>query len=195
MNRMFLKQNNNTNRTRQPLKPQREHPINNEIGFPMVRVSDADGNQLGILDRRLAVDMARDAGCDLVLLVPNANPPVCKIIDYGKFIYGEQKKKKELDKIKRTTKVETKEFQFRPRIDLHDLEIKIKKMQEVINEGDKCKVIITFKGRENQDPFKGRDLIDLITTKLSSAQIENRPELTANKLVFLISTTIKKQAL
>lgn len=178
--------------SRNQIKSQREHPINDEIGFAMLRVSDADGKQLGVMDRRQAMDMAREANCDLVLLVANANPPVCKIVDYGKFMYAEQKKKKELDKVKRSNKIETKEFQFRPQIDVHDLDIKVRKMQQVINDGDKCKVIITFKGRENHDPNKGRVLIDLITSKISAAAMESKPELTANKLVFLIAPTVKK---
>jgi len=171
--------NNNNRRPRMPLRPQREHLINDEI-------RQHEGLPLGIIDRTRALSMARDQGCDLVLVVPNAQPPVCKLIDYGKFVYEEQKRKKEQERKHREARIDIKEFQFRPVIDQHDLEIKIKKMQEFIDTGDKCKVVIRFRGRENADPDKGKSLIARIMSLLSGAQLENNPELNSNRLIAMI---------
>jgi len=178
--------NNNNRRPRMPLRPQREHLINDEIRQHELRVTDAEGLPLGIIDRTRALSMARDQGCDLVLVVPNAQPPVCKLIDYGKFVYEEQKRKKEQERKHREARIDIKEFQFRPVIDQHDLEIKIKKMQEFIDTGDKCKVVIRFRGRENADPDKGKSLIARIMSLLSGAQLENNPELNSNRLIAMI---------
>lgn len=190
---MFQKTNQNFQR-RQPVKSQREHAINEEIGHRTVRVINAEGGQVGVMDTGRALDLAADAGADLVLIVPNAQPPVCRIVDYGKFIYDEQKRKKEADRLKRSARVEVKEFQFRPQIDMHDLEIKIKKMREVISDGNKCKIIITFRGRENHDTTRGRDLIELIASKIANSTLEARPELNSNKMTAIISPNTKKSA-
>jgi len=178
--------NNGRRNNRMPMRPQREHQINDEIRAYDVRLTDAEGGQLGVMSRNQAMSMAREQGCDLVLVVPNANPPVCKLIDYGKFIYDEQKRKKEVERKQRESRVDTKEFQFRPVIDQHDLEIKIRKMQEFINDGDKCKVVIRFRGRENADPDKGKSLIAKIMSLLTGAQLEHNPELNANRLIATI---------
>ena len=169
-----------------PIRPQREHLLNDEIRQHELRVTDAEGLPLGVIDRNRALSMAREQGCDLVLVVPNAQPPVCRLIDYGKFIYEEQKRKKEQERKHREARIDIKEFQFRPVIDQHDLEIKIKKMQEFIDTGDKCKVVIRFRGRENADPDKGKNLIARIMSLLSGAQLENNPELNSNRLIAMI---------
>jgi len=169
-----------------PMRPQREHLINDEIRQHELRVTDAEGLPLGVIDRNRALAMAREQGCDLVLVVPNAQPPVCKLIEYGKFVYEEQKRKKEQERKHRESRIDIKEFQFRPVIDQHDLEIKIKKMQEFIDTGDKCKVVIRFRGRENADPDKGKNLITRIMSLLSGAQLENNPELNSNRLIAMI---------
>jgi translation initiation factor IF-3 len=181
--------NNNRRNNRMPIRPQREHLINDEIRSHEVRLMDSSGSPMGVIDRNRALNMAREEGCDLVMVVANANPPVCKLIDYGKFVYDEQKRKKELEKKQRETRVDTKEFQFRPVIDQHDLEIKTRKMQEFIDSGDKCKVVIRFRGRENADPDKGKGLITRIMSMLTGAQLEQNPELNANRLI----ATIVKQ--
>lgn len=178
--------NSNNRRPRQSPGPKREHLINDEIHQYELRVIDAEGLPLGVIDRNRALSMAREQGYDLVLVVADARPPVCKLIEYGKFIYEEQKRKKELERKQRESRIDIKEFQFRPVIDQHDLAIKIKKMQEFIDTGDKCKVVIRFRGRENADPDKGKNLIARIMSLLSGAQLENRPELNSNRLIAMI---------
>lgn len=173
-------------------QPQRDHLINEEIRANTLRLVSSTGEQLGVVDRHKALILAQEQQCDLVLVVPNAQPPVCKIIEYGKFVYEEQKRKKEHDRKQRENRVEVKEFQFRTVIDAHDLSVKAKRMQEFIDNGDKCKVVITFRGRENSDPNKGSALITKLFELLTDAQIENKPELHGNKMIIMIVQAKKK---
>ncbi|MBJ7449965.1 MAG: translation initiation factor IF-3 [Parachlamydiales bacterium] len=120
--------------------------INKEIRALKVRVIGSKGDQLGILPIREALSMAEDAGLDLVEVVPNSDPPVCKIIDFGKFRYNQTKKDKENKKAQHHIKV--KEVKFKPNIDEHDLETKLKQARTFIEKGNKVKITCTFRGRE-----------------------------------------------
>ena len=148
--------------------PTREGPrINEEIGVLRVRLVDERGNMVGVVGRNEALNMAATAGLDLVEIAPNADPPVCKILDYGKFKYEEQKKKNEARKKQKI--IEVKEIKLRPSIDDHDYEVKMRSMNKFIEEGDKVKVTMRFRGRElahqdtrheRPDPGPGRSRRD-----------------------------------
>lgn len=120
--------------------------INGRIRAPEVRLIGADGEMIGVLSSREALAKAQEVGLDLVEISPNAAPPVCKIMDFGKFKFEEQKKKKEAKKKQKI--IEIKEMKLRPQIDPHDLGIKIRQMKEFLEEGDKVKVSMRLRGRE-----------------------------------------------
>ena len=155
-----------------------------------VRLHNSDGTLVGVVNVNQALDMASDEGLDLVCTVPNAVPPVCKIVDFGKFIYNEQKRQQEVEKKQRESRVDVKEIQFRPSIDEHDFETKIKKIKEFLEDGDKCKIVIRFRGREMSDTSKGYDIINKIIELIDIAQVEGRPDMNGNRM---IATIIKSK--
>jgi translation initiation factor IF-3 len=138
--------------------------VNHRIRVPEVRVIGADGTQLGILTSSDAIRAALDQGLDLVEVNPKADPPVCKIMDFGKFKYEEKKKANEAKK--KQNVVEIKEVKVRPKTDDHDLETKIKHIRRFLEEGNKAKITVRFRGREITHPEKGREVIDEILKAL-----------------------------
>ena len=120
--------------------------MNGAIRAPQVRCIDPDGEQLGILDTRDAINKAEDFGLDLVEVQPNVVPPVCKILDYGKFKYEAQKRANEARKKQKI--IEVKEIKLRPNIDEHDYQVKMRNVYKFLNAGDKVKVTLRFRGRE-----------------------------------------------
>src|SRR6202046_886628 len=122
-----------------------------------VRLVDERGNMVGIVPRTEALTMAADAGLDLVEIAPNADPPVCKILDFGKFKYEEQKKKNEARKKQKI--IEVKEIKLRPGIDDHDYQVKMRAMTKFVEEGDKVKVTMRFRGRELAHQELGMDVL------------------------------------
>ena len=156
--------------------------INEQITSTQVRVVDQEGNPQGIMTRNQALYNARNAEMDLVLIVPQAQPPLCKIIDFGKFAYNEQKKQKEQDRKQRESRIDVKEMQFRPAIDEHDFTVKIKKVKEILEEGDKCRIVIRFRGREMNDTSKGFEIIKKVTELIDGAQLEGKAELAGNRV-------------
>ena len=135
--------------------------VNHEIRVPKVRVITQTGEQLGVLTLHEALAMADQQGLDLVEIVPTAVPPVCKIIDYGKFRYDQTKREKESKKSQHQVKV--KELKFSPNISEHDLDVKFKQAKKFLEEGDKVKISCVFRGREMMHPEFG----DRILSKLS----------------------------
>src|SRR3982750_2013694 len=134
--------------TRGPLPTQNkdEHRINERIRVPQVRLIDEKGEQVGVVPTQQALAMARERGLDLMEVSPNAQPPVCKICDYGKFKY--EKKKKEHQARKKQTVIKVKEVQLRPQTEEHDLDYKFKNVRQFLQDGDKAKITIMFRGRE-----------------------------------------------
>ena len=120
--------------------------MNHQIDNRTVRLIDADGVNVGVVDREVALRKADEAGLDLVEISPNADPPVCKILDIGKYKYEEQKRKNEARKKQKV--IEVKEIKLRPNIDDHDYDTKMKAMKRFLEEGDKVKVTLRFRGRE-----------------------------------------------
>ena len=160
--------------------------INEEIRAEKVRVIGADGSQLGILSLKDALSSARDAGLDLVEMSPNAEPPVCKIMDYGKFLYEKTKKEKESKK-KRTT-VELKEIKFSCRIDKHDFDTKLNHAKRFLGDGNKVKITIVFSGREMNHTDRGYDLMANIKEELAGiGGADKAPSLDGRYMTLVIS--------
>jgi translation initiation factor IF-3 len=152
------------------------HRTNERIRVPSVRVIDEDGEQLGVMDTRDAVQKAREMGIDLVEIAPNAKPPVCRIIDYGKFLYEEKKKTAEAKK-KQVT-VEVKEVKFRPGTDDHDYSYRMKHAREWLSDGDKVRAAIAFRGREMTHRELGAKILKKLTEDLADiADVEVFPKM------------------
>ena len=160
--------------------------INEEIRAEKVRVISSDGSQLGILSRKDALQSAYDQGLDLVEMSPNAEPPVCKIMDYGKFLFEKTKKEKESRK-KRTT-VELKEIKFSCRIDKHDFETKLNHAKRFLGDGNKVKITIVFSGREMNHTDRGYDLMANIKEALvDMGGADKAPSLDGRFMTLVIS--------
>ena len=136
----------------------KETLTNEDINFPQVRVIGSDGEQLGIMSSDQALKMAYDKGLDLCLMTAQANPPVCKIMDFGKFRFEREKREKEAKKKQQV--VELKEIQLSPRIDTHDFETKAKHARKFLESGNKVRVVMRFRGREMSHMAIGREIID-----------------------------------
>jgi translation initiation factor IF-3 len=151
-----------------------------------VRVIGADGEQVGILSRDDALSMAADAGMDLVEIQPNADPPVCRIMDFGKFRFEQQKKLQAAKK--KQKQVEIKELKFRPTTDDGDYQIKLRNMRRFIEEGDKVKVTVRFRGREMAHTELGLAMTQRIEADLGDeVTIESRPRLEGRQMVMMIA--------
>lgn len=160
--------------------------LNERIRVPQVRLIDENGEQVGVVPTQEALRMARDKGLDLMEVAATASPPVCKICDYGKFKY--EKKKKEAQARKNQVVVKVKEVQLRPNTDEHDLDYKIKNAQQFIDEGDKVKFTILFRGREIAHTEPGFRLCKTVIERVGEAAIvELAPKLEGKKLMMILS--------
>ncbi|MFL5268924.1 MAG: translation initiation factor IF-3 [Stellaceae bacterium] len=167
--------------------PTREGPrINDEIGVIRVRLVDEKGQMVGVVGRNEALTMAVNAGLDLVEIAPNADPPVCKILDFGKYKYEEQKKKNEARKKQKI--IEVKEIKLRPSIDDHDYEVKRRSMVKFIEEGDKVKVTMRFRGRELAHQELGMDVLIRVRDDLDEiAKVEQMPRMEGRQMTMVMS--------
>jgi translation initiation factor IF-3 len=153
---------------------------------PEVRVIDEEGEQLGVMTVEQALQHAVEAGLDLVEVSPTAKPPVCKILDYGKFKYEQQKKKNEAKKKQKT--IELKEIKFRPNIDQHDYDVKMKSMHKFIDEGDKVKVTLRFRGRELAHQELGLEVLNRVRADMDEkAKVEQNPNMEGRQMVMVIA--------
>lgn len=160
--------------------------INQGIRVPQVRVIDFEGKQLGILPIAEALAEAGKVGMDLVEVAPNSSPPVCRIMDYGKFRYQQSKKLQVARKSAAT--VQIKEMRLRPKIDGHDREIKIRKVKEFLEEGDKVKISMLFRGREIAYTSIGYKIMESIREELESiATVEQHPRIEGRSMVMVVS--------
>ena len=160
--------------------------INGAIRSPQVRCIDPDGNQLGILDTREAIAKAEDFGLDLVEVQPNAEPPVCKILDYGKFKYEAQKRANEARKKQKT--IDVKEIKFRPNIDEHDYQVKMRNVTKFLNGGDKVKVTLRFRGREMAHQELGANVLARVREETEElAKVEAMPKLEGRQMVMVLA--------
>jgi len=169
------------------LTPTREGPrINTDISVLRVRLVDQRGEMVGIVTRNEALEMAADAGLDLVEIAPGADPPVCKILDFGKYKYEEQKKKNEARKKQKI--IEVKEVKFRPSIDDHDYDVKMRSMNKFIGEGDKVKVTMRFRGREQAHQELGMDVLMRVKGDLDAiAKVEQFPRMEGRQMTMVVS--------
>ena len=160
--------------------------INDEIRVPKVLLIDQNGEKQGEMPISAALEAAEEVGLDLVEIVPNANPPVCKILDYGKFKFQEQKKKNEARK--RQKVVEIKEIKLRPQIDVHDYEVKAKAMHRFFEEGDKVKVTLRFRGREMAHPELGMKLLQQVKADFEPvAKVEHEPRMEGRQMIMILA--------
>ncbi|HEX5319610.1 MAG TPA: translation initiation factor IF-3 [Stellaceae bacterium] len=167
--------------------PTRDGPrINEEIGVARVRLVDQDGEMVGIVGRNDAIAMAMDVGLDLVEIAPNADPPVCKLLDFGKYKYEAQKKKNEARKKQKV--IEVKEIKLRPSIDDHDYDVKMRSMNKFIEEGDKVKVTMRFRGRELAHQELGMNVLIRVRDDLGEiAKVEQMPRMEGRQMTMVIS--------
>jgi len=160
--------------------------VNEEIRVPQVRLIDQDGEMMGVMGARDAMLRAFGVGLDLVEISPNADPPVCKILDYGKFKYEQQKKKNEAKKKQKV--IEIKEIKVRPNIDENDYQVKMRAMKSFIDEGDKVKVTLRFRGREMAHQDIGVRVLERIRSEMDpTSKVEQMPRLENRQMVMVLS--------
>ena len=175
-----FRQNNFQKRTRD-----RGPKSNNRINSPEVQVIASNGENLGILNTNEAISMAKEEGLDLIEIAPNARPPVCKIIDIGKYKYDAQKKANQAKK--KQKKIEVKEIKLRPVTETHDYQFKIKNAQKFISKGDKVKFTIRFKGRELQHSHLGQELMEKIKVDMQEVgKVELDPRFDGKLIIMVI---------
>ena len=158
---------------------------NNRINSSEVQVIDHDGQNLGILNLQEAISKAKKEGLDLIEIAPNVRPPVCKIMDIGKYKYDQQKKASKAKKNQK--KIELKEIKLRPVTEVHDYTFKIKNAQKFLSKGDKVKFTIKFKGRELQHKNLGSELMDKIKSDMENVgKIELQPKFDGKQMIMVI---------
>jgi translation initiation factor IF-3 len=158
---------------------------NNRITAPEVQVIGSDGDNIGIINTNEAISMAKEQGLDLIEIAPNAKPPVCKIIDMGKFKYDAQKKANIAKKKQKI--ILLKEIKMRPVTETHDYDFKVKNAKKFIEKGDKVKFTIRFKGRELQHSHLGRELMDKIKIDMQDiSKVELHPKFDGKQMIMVI---------
>ena len=158
---------------------------NHRITSPEIQVISSAGENLGIINTNQAISMAKDEGLDLIEIAPNAKPPVCKIMDMGKYKYDAQKKANKAKK--KQKKIELKEIKLRPVTEVHDYTFKIKNAQKFLSKGDKVKFTIRFKGRELQHKHLGNELMDKIKADMQAVgKIELHPKFDGKQMIMVI---------
>jgi translation initiation factor IF-3 len=167
--------------------------INDEIRIPQIQLVDADGQNRGIVDTEEALYLAEEAGLDLVEISPNSRPPVCKILDYGKYKFQAQKKASEARKKQKT--VEVKEIKMRPSIDTHDYDVKMRAARRFLDEGDKVKMTLRFRGREMAHQELGLQLLFRVRDDLTEmAKVEAEPKLEGRQMIMILAPAVKSSA-
>ncbi|MDR2400874.1 MAG: translation initiation factor IF-3 [Deferribacteraceae bacterium] len=162
--------------------------INEGINYPEVRLLLEDGTQHGVVSSRTALAMALEKGLDLLEISSTANPPVCKIVDYGKYKFERTKKDKEVRKKTRQNQVDVKEIKFRPKIEEHDYNVKLKHIRRFISEGDKVKLTVRYRGREIVFQSYGLELLNKIVADVEDiAVVDKKPELQGKQQMMVIT--------
>ena len=172
------------NNNRMPTNKNSEYIVNEAIRFPKVLVIDENGNALGVKDRREALNMAKEANLDLFCISPNSTPPVCKILDFGKYRYQLEKKKKENEKKQKAMIQDLKQIQLSPVIDTHDIETKVRHSVGFLKNGDKVRVVVRFKGRQMAHPEVGEDVMNRFITMCEEVGVvEKKPVMDGRNLI------------
>jgi len=163
-----------------------DHRVNNRIEVREVRLVDENGQMVGVVPTREALSRAEQAGLDLVEVSPNATPPVCKLLDYGKFKYEAQKKANAARKKQKV--IEVKEIKLRPSIDDNDYGVKMKKVRNFLDEGDKVKVTMRFRGREMAHQDIAMDVLNRVREEVADvAKVEQMPKLEGRQMVMVMA--------
>jgi translation initiation factor IF-3 len=167
-------------------QPEKRNRLNGEITAREVRLIDQNGDQVGIVTIEEATSTAEAASLDLVEIVPNAEPPVCRIMDFGKYIFELKKQKQEARK--KQKQVQVKEVKFRPGTDIGDYQVKLRNLTRFLEDGDKAKVTMRFRGREHAHRERGLELLEKIEADLHEiSQVEQRPMMEGRQMVMVLS--------
>ena len=159
--------------------------VNGRIRAPEIRLIGPNGENVGVVAPDRAMALAEQVGLDLVEISPNATPPVCKIMDFGKYKYDTQKREAEAKKKQKT--IEVKEVKFRPNTDTHDYDVKMRNVTRFLEAGDKVKVTMRFRGREMAHQNLGRDLLERVATDVDGlGKVENMPKVEGRQMVMMI---------
>jgi translation initiation factor IF-3 len=160
------------------------------ITYPEVRVIDADGEQVGVIKTEEALAMAQEAGLDLVEVSPNATPPVCRVMDYGKYKFEANKQQQKAKK----KQIQVKEIKFRPRTEEGDYQTKVRKLREFLDNGDKAKVTLRYRGREFAHQELGLELLKRVAADLEElSTVEQMPKMEGRQMVMMLSPKKAKQ--
>lgn len=160
--------------------------LNDEITTPQVRLIDADGEQVGVVSIAKAMEAAEDAGLDLVEISPTAEPPVCRIMDHGKFVF--EKKKQQSAAKKKQKQVHVKEIKFRPGTGEGDYKVKLRNLRRFLEDGDKCKVTMRFRGREHAHRELGLEVLQRVEKDLEDlSQMESKPQMEGRQMVMVLA--------
>lgn len=166
--------------------------MNEKIRAREVRLIDVDGNQVGIVPLKEALRRAQEANLDLVNVAPNAKPPVCRIMDYGKYKFEQQKREREARKKQKVINV--KEVRFTPQIEEHDYHTKMRSVQKFLSKGDKVKCTIRFRGRQITHAELGRDLLDRLAKDVASVGvIEKKPSMDGRSMIMFLAPKTEKE--
>lgn len=161
--------------------------INERIRAKQVRLIDQDNNQVGVVEKYIALGQARDVGLDLVEVSPNADPPVCRIMDYGKYLYQQKRKQREAHKKSQHHAGTIKEIRFKPETDQHDLEIKIKHGIEFLEKGYKVQFSVFFRGRQMLHKDVGYEMLEQIQQRLAElARVERPPQMAGRRMTMML---------
>ncbi|MAN97939.1 MULTISPECIES: translation initiation factor IF-3 [Roseovarius] len=159
--------------------------INDRIRCDEIRLIGADGENVGLISPQRALEMAEEAGLDLVEISPSATPPVCKIMDFGKYKYEQQKREAEARKKQKV--IEVKEIKFRPGTDTHDYDVKMRSVVKFLQGGDKVKITLRFRGREMAHQDLGRQLLERIAEDIKDVgRVENMPKMEGRQMIMVI---------
>tara|TARA_R100000322_G_scaffold28565_6_gene18492 strand:+ start:9932 stop:10426 length:495 start_codon:yes stop_codon:yes gene_type:complete len=164
--------------------------VNEKIRVPEIRLIGAEGENVGVVTPERGMELAAQVGLDLVEISPNATPPVCKIMDFGKFKYEQQKRESEARKKQKT--IEVKEVKFRPNTDIHDYDVKMRNVQKFLENGDKVKVTLRFRGREMAHQNLGRELLERVAEDTKEiGKVENMPKMEGRQMIMMIGPVTK----
>jgi len=159
--------------------------VNDRIRAPEIRLIGPEGENHGVVTPAAAMRIAEEAGLDLVEISPNASPPVCKVMDFGKYKYETQKRESEARKKQKT--IEIKEIKFRPNTDIHDYQVKLKNVIRFLENGDKVKVTLRFRGREMAHQDLGRNLLERVAEDVKElGKVENMPKMEGRQMIMMI---------
>ncbi|MFL2786584.1 MAG: translation initiation factor IF-3 [Paracoccaceae bacterium] len=164
--------------------------VNDRIRCPEVRLIGAEGENVGVVSPERAIELAENAGLDLVEISPNAEPPVCKIMDFGKYKYEQQKRESEARKKQKI--IEIKEIKFRPGTDTHDYDVKMRNVFKFLENGDKVKITLRFRGREMAHLNLGRELLERVAEDVQEmGKVENMPKMEGRQMTMMIGPISK----